>query len=246
VVYSANPRFTTFGNGTVIEHPGAGYHVMHSHEASPLQVDFIADPNEGNAPLTVNFINNSTGVRIKDWQWDFGDGSSSAEQNPAHVYRCPDNYTVTLTAVDETGNEDWAAQVVSVGFEGVVIDSDEPVVEVLLDPGQLVWLKAKADNNEKTWVFAELFSHFPGVVFARPANEICWVHDRFLFAFSVDDILLPGFSHLFYSLSLLSEDSRIDFCVNDFNGLDGLVITTKKGADAGNLQTIQTIMIEGP
>ena len=34
---------------------------------------------------------------IDEWLWDFGDGSTSTQQNPTHVYAHAGNYTVTLT-----------------------------------------------------------------------------------------------------------------------------------------------------
>lgn len=37
------------------------------------------------------------------WQWNFGNNTSSTEQNPAHVYSLPGDYTVTLTA-SKNGN----------------------------------------------------------------------------------------------------------------------------------------------
>lgn len=37
------------------------------------------------------------------WNWDFGDGNTSTEQNPVHVYDEDGNYTVCLTAINEGG-----------------------------------------------------------------------------------------------------------------------------------------------
>ena len=37
------------------------------------------------------------------WQWSFGDGSSSTEQNPMHTYGTPGHYTVLLTVTDDGG-----------------------------------------------------------------------------------------------------------------------------------------------
>ena len=35
--------------------------------------------------------------------WDFGDGNTSEEESPTHVYATPDNYTVTLEVTGESG-----------------------------------------------------------------------------------------------------------------------------------------------
>jgi PKD repeat protein len=41
---------------------------------------------------------------ISSWQWDFGDGATSAEQNPSHIYGYPGTYTVSLTVSGACGN----------------------------------------------------------------------------------------------------------------------------------------------
>jgi chitodextrinase len=43
----------------------------------------------------VTFTDASTGA-ITDWEWDFGDGSTSTEQNPTHTFAAEGNYLVTL------------------------------------------------------------------------------------------------------------------------------------------------------
>jgi gliding motility-associated-like protein len=40
---------------------------------------------------------------IAAWLWQFGDGTTSAEQNPAHTYSSPGTYSVTLTAENSYG-----------------------------------------------------------------------------------------------------------------------------------------------
>jgi len=45
----------------------------------------------------INFYDNSTpSEAITSWLWDFGDGTTSTEQNPVHEYEEPDIYDVTL------------------------------------------------------------------------------------------------------------------------------------------------------
>ena len=57
--------------------------------------DFSASPLTGDAPLTVAFTDNSTGGPTS-WAWDFGDGGTSALQDPTHSYVVAGTYTVTL------------------------------------------------------------------------------------------------------------------------------------------------------
>ncbi|MDH7504805.1 MAG: PKD domain-containing protein [Candidatus Acetothermia bacterium] len=47
-------------------------------------------------PLAVQFTDQSSGS-VTDWLWDFGDGTTSTEQNPLHVYAKGGKFTVTLT-----------------------------------------------------------------------------------------------------------------------------------------------------
>lgn len=57
---------------------------------------FAWAPKSGNAPLEVQFAERaSAGART--WDWDFGDGASSTQQNPKHTYLAPGSYTVRLT-----------------------------------------------------------------------------------------------------------------------------------------------------
>jgi PKD repeat protein len=46
--------------------------------------------------LMIQFIDESLG-RVNSWDWDFGDGSISDEQNPVHQYESPGEYEVELT-----------------------------------------------------------------------------------------------------------------------------------------------------
>ena len=39
------------------------------------------------------------------WHWDFGDGTSSTEQNPTHTYASPGTYTITLTVTNAHGTD---------------------------------------------------------------------------------------------------------------------------------------------
>ncbi len=69
---------------------------IHVNPCLPPTANFSATPTSGNAPLTVNFADESSG-NPTSWSWDFGDGTSSSEQNPSHQYTLAGTYTVKLT-----------------------------------------------------------------------------------------------------------------------------------------------------
>jgi len=56
---------------------------------------FSAQNNVGDAPLDVAFTDLSTGD-VTGWTWTFGDGGTSSQQNPSHVYGAVGVYSVTL------------------------------------------------------------------------------------------------------------------------------------------------------
>ncbi len=60
---------------------------------------FAADDNMG----TVTFTNNSS-PNATSFEWDFGDGNTSTEENPVHTYAASGMYEVTLTATNDCGS----------------------------------------------------------------------------------------------------------------------------------------------
>lgn len=63
---------------------------------------FTASPTTGIAPLVSTFTDRSTGVPTQ-WLWNFGDGTTSVEQNPAHTFSNPGTFSVTLTVTNSKG-----------------------------------------------------------------------------------------------------------------------------------------------
>jgi PKD repeat protein len=76
------------------------------------EVSLSFDPLSGEYPLDVYFTGQATG-RVKNWLWDFGDGSSSTDQNPTHRYTSAGEYMIRLTVVCR-GGEGRAQREISV------------------------------------------------------------------------------------------------------------------------------------
>ena len=86
--------------------------------------------------LEVNFINSSTAAT--SYSWDFGDGNTSIEIDPTHIYAQGGNYNVTLTAINQCGS-DQIIQTISLlvppqaGFDADVVNGCAPMTVNFLD-----------------------------------------------------------------------------------------------------------------
>jgi PKD repeat protein len=67
------------------------------------EFDFEVDLN------TYSFINLSQNA--DDYLWDFGDGNTSTEENPIHIYDESGEFTITLTASNECGSDSYTQTV---------------------------------------------------------------------------------------------------------------------------------------
>jgi PKD repeat protein len=80
--------------------------VAATEDAYELDVIAEAEPDEGEPPLTVKFMGYVEEDEGSPWTfaWDFGDGKTSTDQNPVHIYTTVGDYTAELTVTDVRGN----------------------------------------------------------------------------------------------------------------------------------------------
>lgn len=84
------PTLTYCINGACEKNSKYNYINVNSGE----EVNFTADRQDGYAPLSTKFIPSGP---AQTFLWDFGDGKTSYEEDPGHIYSEPGIYTVTLT-----------------------------------------------------------------------------------------------------------------------------------------------------
>jgi len=75
-----------------------------SGAADEIVADFSADRVENLPGKEIRFADESTGT-VTAWHWDFGDGGTSTEKNPTHVYTKIGYYTVTLKVTGPGGSD---------------------------------------------------------------------------------------------------------------------------------------------
>ncbi len=70
------------------------------------RASFTANLTTSCAPASIQFTDQSTapsGNAITSWSWNFGDGTTSSQQNPSHIYTNTGYYTVSLQVISNTG-----------------------------------------------------------------------------------------------------------------------------------------------
>ena len=61
---------------------------------------------------------NASGLSATSWAWEFGDGATATEQNPAHTFAADGSYTVKLTVGNSFGSAGTSQQITMGGSPG--------------------------------------------------------------------------------------------------------------------------------
>jgi len=102
-IYIVTNDLCTYGvHDTLIQNPGASVWAdfeicVDSVPGGDCQADFYYVP-DSLGQFAIQFFDNSTSAMpITSWTWDFGDGTTSTEQDPVHNYADAGTYYVCLT-----------------------------------------------------------------------------------------------------------------------------------------------------
>jgi PKD repeat protein len=127
--------------------------VVVSYEAAPI-ASFTAEPDWGcGAPLEVQFTDTSEATPpVDEWYWDFGDGTTSTEQDPLHTYATTGIFTVTFVVTNAVGSDTTS---------GVISVYDLPVATFAYDPAvgyaplDVVFTNTSQFAENPTWDFGD-------------------------------------------------------------------------------------------
>ena len=72
---------------------------------------FVYEKVPGGPPRTYQFTDTSENFPAS-WSWDFGDGSTSTDQDPSHTYTDDGTYEVTLTVTNPVGDDVTISEIV--------------------------------------------------------------------------------------------------------------------------------------
>ena len=143
--------------------------------AAGPRADFEGDPLRGENPLSVTYTDLSTSSHpsgITSWSWNFGDGTSSALQNPVKQYSLSGIYTVSLSVTDADGADNMTRlRYVEVFLAG-------PHVDFIAEP--------QTGDAPLTVTFTDLTEPLPG----NDRDILLWQWD---FGDGEGDIRLDGY-----------------------------------------------------
>ena len=123
--------------------------------------------------LDVGFTDLSVGIPDA-WEWNFGDGNTSTEQNPSHTYASNGDYTVCLIASNQGGSSNQVCKTISAGIAPVAnfnftVNGLEVVLQDLSSNSPTAWQWTFGDGNSSS-------AQNPTHVYSTPGNyEICLV-----------------------------------------------------------------------
>jgi len=91
-------------------------HVLTVADLRPPEAGFEMSPPAPAVGDPIRFIDNSASIdgTLISWEWDFGDGVSSREQEPMHRYESAGTYEIYLTVRDSEGLSDAVSVTVTV------------------------------------------------------------------------------------------------------------------------------------
>ncbi len=125
--------------------------------------EVFADPDDLDAEVTFENLSQNGDTYL----WDFGDGNTSAAENPVHTYDCPGDYEVTLTTTnsactaDENGESSLTLDVNvqdTVGFEVTQLTGG---LEVSTADAAYQWVDCDDNNSPITGATEQQF--FPAI-----------------------------------------------------------------------------------
>ncbi len=138
---------------------------------------FLIQPAAACLGDTTHFVDLTSAGPVQ-WHWDFGNGSTSLQQNPSVLYNSPGNYAVTLIATNGVCLPDTVTQNILV--------STYPVVNLGPDTsicyGEQVLLQAQNPGLQYTWSTGDhsesvLIQDAPQWVWVQVNNNGCYGYD---------------------------------------------------------------------
>lgn len=194
--------------------------------AVPPSAGFDAMQSETNF-LEYTFTNSS--VNAATYEWDFGDGNTSTEESPTHVYASAAEYTVILTAINESNLSTELSKTINI-LAPVTADFTSQVDAV--DYRTFTFMDASEGAEMLLWEFGDGFQ-FTGM---NPSHT--YAEDG-IYTVTLTATSITGNSHVATEELVVSQG----FVVQVLNGtFDEFTVNTGDNADAWDMTPNSTVV----
>jgi len=144
--------------------------------AAMLHVRFDASKSTIGIGQEVCFTDRSTSTgTLVSWLWDFGDGTTSTEQNPCHAYETTGSKAVRLTVTDSNGKSGTAKKTISVVESQTLAADANPESGIAPLKVTFTPIYTGLYNNKFDWIFPDgshAYMESPSYVFQTPGEYV--------------------------------------------------------------------------
>lgn len=115
---------------------------------------FNVDFDPCRQPVEAVFTNLSQNASLYDWL--FGDGNASSDQDPVHLYSDGGTYSIVLVATDANGCQDSAVQSISISGFPIAAFTSNPPLPAVIDQGSPVnFINQSQNASGYYWLFGD-------------------------------------------------------------------------------------------
>ena len=159
---------------------------------TPL-IPYANGPYQGNVSENIQFNGSFIGIGIPPykWEWDFGDGNTSDEQNATHSYGTAENYTVNLTIKDSNGKGDSSSTIAIIENEkrnSPIVDITNPIKGLYIHKDKILSLRKtriigdidiEVDVSYEEWTIEKVVFYIDGQLKDSDTTEpYIWTWDE--------------------------------------------------------------------
>ncbi len=126
---STQPFLLTMANNMLGQGYSSGVTLVVNATGTELPIaNFSVSKTNASINETISFTDESS-FSPTSWTWDFGDGSTSTEQNPTHAYTEAGSYTVQLTVENENGSDTETKEDYIIVEQGIICATNPCPIE---------------------------------------------------------------------------------------------------------------------
>jgi gliding motility-associated-like protein len=166
------PQATTLYTVTVTSDTCTSQDVVLVTLQGIAQAAFTMRLEPGCDQLRAFFTDQSSGAA--QWAWDFGDGSTSTEQNPQHLFTYGQPITVTLVVTDNLGCTGSITQTFPTGSFDDLVDYEIPNVFTPNGDGKNDVFTLNSNGFLGPCVNLQVFNRWGQKMFESFGNDITW------------------------------------------------------------------------